>query len=149
MYIKHLRITLFMIFLSACGGPTSHGITEITPTQITPSMNTKPPLTDPTNLDPSDLDPTATRMVQKAREHLMKKFNVSNDQITVFSVQRVTWPDASLGCPQPENLYAQVLTPGFQIMFEASGKTFSYHTDESDIVVLCDIRPPNEIFLPP
>ena len=36
MYTQHLRITLFMIFLSACGGPTSHTITEITPTQVTP-----------------------------------------------------------------------------------------------------------------
>jgi hypothetical protein len=34
------------------------------------------------------------------------------------------FPDASLGCPQPDMAYAQVITPGFQVLVEADGRRF-------------------------
>lgn len=94
-------------------------------------------------------DPAAQRMVQLAKESLARKFKISVDQIFLSSVDAMNWPDASLGCPQPGILYAQVMTPGFQIMLEAIGQAFTYHTDTTERVILCDVRPPDEIFLPP
>ncbi len=94
-------------------------------------------------------DPNAQRLVQLAKESLARKFKINVDQIHLSSVQAVTWPDASLGCPQPGVLYAQVMTPGFQILLEAIGQAFTYHTDAKDRVILCDVRPPDEIFMPP
>jgi len=94
-------------------------------------------------------DPNAQKLVQLAKESLARKFKISADQIHLSSVEAVTWPDASLGCPQPGILYAQVVTPGFQILLEAIGQAFTYHTDAKDRVILCDMRPPDEIYMPP
>jgi len=41
----------------------------------------------------------------------------------ISSVAR-DFPDASLGCPQPGMAYAQVITPGFQVLVEADGRRF-------------------------
>ena len=32
----------------------------------------------------------------------------------------MTWSDASLGCPQPDMGYAQVVTPGYLVLFRDS-----------------------------
>jgi hypothetical protein len=101
-------------------------------------------------LDPTiNSDPQAQKMTQLAKESLSRKFKISEDQIHLSSLEVMTWPDSGLGCPQAGIVYAQVITPGFQILFEAMGQTFSYHTDNTERVILCDVRPPHEIFLPP
>ena len=94
-------------------------------------------------------DPNAQRMIQLAKESLARKFKINEDQIFLFSVESMTWPDASLGCPQAGTIYAQVITPGFQILFEAIGQSYSYHTDNIDRVILCQIHPPDNIFPTP
>jgi hypothetical protein len=53
------------------------------------------------------------------------------------------WPDASLGCPLPGMTYAQVLTPGHRVILATGGRTYEYHTDNHDRIILCteDERP--------
>ena len=94
-------------------------------------------------------DPNAQRMTQLAKESMAKKFKVSEDQVHLSSVEAMIWPDASLGCPRAGEIYAQVLTPGFQILFEANGQSASYHTDDTSRVILCLIHPVDNIFLTP
>jgi hypothetical protein len=94
-------------------------------------------------------DSSAQTMVQIAMANLAEKLKISVNQIYLSSIEAVTWPDTSLGCPQMGIMYIQVLTPGFNILLEAQGKTYSFHTDEIERVILCDIRAPDEIFLPP
>ena len=38
-----------------------------------------------------------------------------------------TWPDASLGCPEPGMMYAQVLTPGILVVLSYGGELHRYH----------------------
>jgi len=45
--------------------------------------------------------------------------------------------DASLGCPKPDMVYAQVITPGFLVVLEAMGDEYEYHTDVGRFVVPC------------
>ena len=71
------------------------------------------------------------------------------EAIFLFNANAVEWPDASLGCPQVDVTYAQVITPGYQIQLEANGQVYTFHTDETDQVILCDARGPDEIYLPP
>jgi hypothetical protein len=92
---------------------------------------------------------SAEQRVAQARAHLAQKLGLDPAQISVFSVAEVVWPDSSLGCPQPEVAYLPVLTPGFQILLEAGGTVYTFHTDEGGQVVLCSARPPDEIFIPP
>ena len=50
-------------------------------------------------------------------------------KIDVINAEYTEWPDGSLGNPQPDTAYTQVITPGFKIMLEAGGQQYEYHTD--------------------
>jgi hypothetical protein len=73
------------------------------------------------------LTPTQYDLALAAADDLAKRRSVEVDEITVVSVEEVTWPDASLGCPQKGLQSAQVLTPGIQILLELDGKSVAYH----------------------
>lgn len=47
------------------------------------------------------------------------------------------FPDASLGCPQPGQNYAQVVTNGYEIIFEYNGSVYDYRAAIGGEVFLC------------
>jgi hypothetical protein len=82
--------------------------------------------------------PSAPRkIVEKAKSDLVKRFGVDASQIRVVEARAVDWPDTSLGCPQPDMVYAQVITPGYWILLEAEGRQYPYHTDQNEQIILC------------
>jgi hypothetical protein len=62
---------------------------------------------------------------------------VPPESVHVVSMEPRSWPDSSLGCPQPDMLYAQVVTPGYLVLVDVSGEQVEYHTDERGTVVRC------------
>ena len=79
----------------------------------------------------------AQQVVALAVADLSQQLNVPKESILVESVEAVQWPDASLGCPQPDMLYAEVVTPGYIIVLSVENQTYEYHTDLDRLVVLC------------
>src|SRR4051812_8342363 len=79
----------------------------------------------------------ADRLYGMARTDLAKRLGIEEREVKKVSVQPKTWPDASLGCPKPDTMYAQVETPGYLIELEAGGKKYAYHADGKR-AVLCD-----------
>jgi hypothetical protein len=76
-------------------------------------------------------------VVQTAKQDLAKRLKVPERSIELAGpVEEVTWPDASLGCPEPGMLYAQVLTPGYRFKLQSSGKLYDYHAG-GGVVKLC------------
>lgn len=65
---------------------------------------------------------------------LAGRLDIAPDAITVREMVAVEWPDASLGCPQPGMMYAQVITPGYRIVLEAQGQAYQYHASRNHIV---------------
>ena len=59
------------------------------------------------------------------------------ESVQVITIEPRDWPDSSLGCPQPDMLYAQVVTPGYLVLVDVSGQQLEYHTDERGTVVRC------------
>jgi hypothetical protein len=76
-------------------------------------------------------------MATKAINDLACRLGITENDVEVVSVEEVTWPDTSLGCPEPGMFYAQMLTPGFRIILRAKGKQYEYHTDKKRVVKLC------------
>jgi hypothetical protein len=69
-----------------------------------------------------------TAVVQTARKDLAQRLKVSERSIELAGpVEEVTWPDASLGCPEPGMAYAQMLTPGFRVTLRSNNKLYQYH----------------------
>lgn len=55
----------------------------------------------------------------------------------IVVAEAVTWPDGSLGCPVPGEMYVQVLTPGYRLVFEANGVRHDYRLTETGAFRLC------------
>jgi len=62
-----------------------------------------------------------------AKKDLAARLGISPGNIIVAESGEATWPDASLGMPEPGQMYAQMLTEGFRIVLEAGGKRYEYH----------------------
>jgi hypothetical protein len=66
-------------------------------------------------------------------------------QLRVELAEAVTWPDGSLGCPQPGREYAQVLVQGYRIRIGTGAATLEYHASLRGEPFLCPagrIQPP-------
>ena len=57
--------------------------------------------------------------------------------IEVIAAHRLTWPDGSLGCPQPDMAYTQALVDGYRIEFADGGYLFIYHGASGSDPFLC------------
>jgi hypothetical protein len=66
-----------------------------------------------------------------------KRFNVPASAVVLTRAERVTWPDASLGCAEPGRRYAQVLVAGFRVIASTSAGELLYHTDSARGLANC------------
>ena len=71
------------------------------------------------------------RLVDMAAKSLATKLGIEEANITVAQAEYVTWRDSSIGCPQPDMQYMQVLTNGSRIVLKANGAVYNYHSGGS------------------
>ena len=75
------------------------------------------------------------KIVARAKKDLARRKGISGEKIFLRQVETVTWTDASLGCPVPNRMYAQVLIPGYRLVLSDGITDFEYHTDNFGRVV--------------
>jgi len=80
------------------------------------------------------IPPGAQPAVDAALADAATRFSV---QAAVVKVERVTWRDGSLGCPQPGMAATQALVPGWRVQLAAGERSFDYHASEQGRVVYC------------
>lgn len=90
------------------------------------------PLEEPFNLTEQ------SKVVELARKDMASKLNIPETSVKVLRVVPTQWPDTSLGYPEPEMVYAQVITAGYVILLQADSTTYEYHSDYERVVA-----PPN------
>ncbi|NIK58891.1 hypothetical protein [Kribbella shirazensis] len=108
---------------------------------MTPSSSSSGP-TDPGSPSSSPTSsPTGSAggtVVDQAKADLSKRLGVDAAAVTVVSSEEVTWPDGSLGCPEPGMRYTQALVPGNRTVLEAGGKQYAYHSGGHRAPFLCE-----------
>lgn len=72
-------------------------------------------------------DPALQPLVDMALADLSERLKIDLEQIIVVQAELVVWPDASLGCPQPDMVYTQVPVDGTLIRLSAAGQVYDYH----------------------
>jgi hypothetical protein len=131
--------------------PTTAELTEL-PTTTAPSPTITPPLTSAPIKDttPGDLAPTTppevtmtgpsvpTRSnVEIAVADLAARLDVDPTEIEIVSVDEVTWPDGSLGCPHPGMSYTQALVDGQLIVLAVDDTEYEYHSGRAGEPFYC------------
>jgi len=61
---------------------------------------------------------------QIATELVAAQLAIAPATVRILEVEEQVFGDASLGCPEPDMFYAQVLTPGYRVIVEAEGRRF-------------------------
>ena len=138
-------ILLATLILTACA-PLP--IPTLAPAQIATALPLSKPQSTSTPLQGEILDMTPIpstpsvsgmqALIEQAKEDLARRLSTSEAQITIVDAKDVTWPNSSLGCPQPGMLYAEVLTPGYLILLNANGKDYEYHAGKSSDAFYCE-----------
>ena len=98
-----------------------------TPTPTPPEKDDYVPANTPTP------EPTPTPEVPSFGglfiAELSNKLEIKPKNIKLVSYEDTIFNDSSLGCPEPGKFYAQVITPGWKIMFEVDGNIYEYHSN--------------------
>lgn len=83
----------------------------------------------------------AIEVAEEKKAALASVLEIDVEKIEVVSSEAVDWSDTSLGAPEPGKMYAQVITPGFKIIYKAEGKTYEVHTNQDGtLAVLLEPR---------
>ena len=114
--------TLFALAVASLAAACS-----LIPTRTSASVDTPPAAT------PVPADSTAL-LVAMARVDLAARLDVGIDQTALQRLEPTEFPDASLGVPEPGQVYAQVVTAGYIIELVAGGQTYIYHASGERVV---------------
>ncbi|NDJ59770.1 MAG: hypothetical protein GYB67_01525 [Chloroflexi bacterium] len=83
-------------------------------------------------------DPSAAFAVDTARRALASDFAIPVQQIQLLEIRPATWPDGSLGCPNPDISYTQAVETGYQIVLGAGDNAYLFRSGFSNNPRLCD-----------
>lgn len=143
--LKWLHIIVFATLLLTACAPRPDAVAN--QPQPEPSyMEKSLPDMSPTNsslVNPPETsatpDPLQKKIINLAAADLASRLAVELNWIKIVSADSVTWPDSALGCPQPDQVYAQGKVPGFRIKLAVEGKEYIYHADRTGIVIPCAV----------
>ncbi len=119
----HRRLVVIAVILVLAGL-----VVGCRPITATPGSVATAPAAAATAAAP-ELSAAEQSLVTTATEQVAQQLGVEPSAVQLVSVEAVEWPDASLGCPQPDMMYAQVITPGYRLAYTVNGKAVEAHTD--------------------
>jgi len=82
-------------------------------------------------------------IVQQVKADLAGRLSIDEGQIEVVDVRDVAWRDGSLGCPQPDMMYTQVIINGMKIILSVDGEEYHYHSGGNSEAFYCETPDPD------
>ncbi len=73
--------------------------------------------------------------VAAARADLAARFERDLADVQVVSATRQQWPDSCLGAAEEDEVCAQVITPGYEVLLLLDNNSYTFRTDEDGTVV--------------
>jgi uncharacterized protein YidB (DUF937 family) len=108
--------------------------------QAEPTQESVLPVDDAPHPQPTPI-PTQSVDAQSSAQRaaisaLSKLTGLTADKITLISSEAVTWSDSCLGVQRAGLMCSQVLVEGFNIVLEAAGKEYEFHTNQNGSTVV-------------
>jgi hypothetical protein len=92
----------------------------------------------PTPSETAQVDATVTPEVPvlppavlAAQQSLASALGLPVDEVTLIEATPVDWPDSCLGAAQPDEMCAQVITPGYRLAFDTPQGQYVIHSDQT------------------
>jgi hypothetical protein len=109
-----MSVLVGALLISACAGGSG-----VTSTTVTPAGST----TGSTGVG-GEMEAASAAAVAQASADT----GLGEGEFDVIDIEEVTWPDGSLGCPQPGMSYIQVVLEGYQVILEHEGDLYDYRS---------------------
>ena len=130
-----IGLTACAIGLLAAVAFSAAGCRPAPAVQPTPTVGAPQRTEQPTPGPQETVDP-ASEIARLARVELVERLGVDADRIEVVSVVPTEFPDASLGVPEPDQFYAQVITPGYIVELSVDDRTYTVHASGDRAVLV-------------
>jgi hypothetical protein len=132
MRMRTAMLVLAVTAVAACGaGGSEPPSAEQTTTASTAPTTTESETTMPTS------DQDQLPIVAPAVDDLAGRVGATPEDIEIVSAEEVTWPDGSLGCPEPGMSYTQSLVDGSKVVLRYDDRVFVYHAGGDNKPFLC------------
>jgi hypothetical protein len=154
-------VALAVLALAACGGapaeptattqPTEAAAATEQPAEATaPAATARPEATDAVvngGATAAPDDEVLTGIVEAARTALGEYLGVEGTDLALISAEEREWSSSALGCPAPDQMYMQVITPGYQLTFndDATQSHEVHTTTEGEPIILCEDGQPTQL----
>lgn len=92
--------------------------------------DTRPPVTQGSG----EVPPQILAIFQ---DDLARRALVKHAAISVVSATQQQWPDGSMGCREPGQMYTQMIVPGYRVVLKAAGNRYAYHSDRRGNFIVC------------
>lgn len=126
--ISVTTLVVFSLVIGACGGSSS--------------LATAPLSESSTSTETSNVEETVksegSKTETEAIADLSSRLRVDSDAIEIVKSEFVTWPDGSLGCPEPGMFYTQALVGGWQVILQHEDRVYPYHAGSDGVPFLCE-----------
>jgi len=76
---------------------------------------------------------TKESAITTAKTDLAKRLGIGESQVSEVSAVDKDFPNASLGAPVGDEMSAQMISSGWQIILSAGGKNYEYRADKYQI----------------
>ncbi|MGQ0609440.1 MAG: hypothetical protein ACT4OQ_13410 [Chloroflexota bacterium] len=67
-----------------------------------------------------------------------RRTGVDAAELETIRASAMTWPDGSLGCPEPGQTYTQALVDGYHVVVDAADESLDYRATTSGSFRLCE-----------
>ncbi len=128
---------LAIVFSSGVGDPATlrslQTANELAVTGSTTSHAVQAPANQVNAANDSDLQ----SVIRAAVDDAARRTGQNVSALQVISSEAVTWPDGSLGCPQPGVMYTMATVPGYRVRIQAGDTVLDYHASQRGYLVYC------------
>jgi hypothetical protein len=126
-----LCATVFALTLVACGEQELTGTTT--------ERVSAPVEAPPEKLVVEEAADGIPPVAAAARKKLAEALGVSEEKVVLLETRSVVWPNSARGCPDPDKVYAQVITPGWFIRLAVGSSEYQFNAGESGEPFACDL----------
>lgn len=147
MAMKHRRsgaapavsLVLAAAVLGACAtGATPSTTADSSPSEIARSGRSAVPVETAPPEPSRAIGEVPAEIMEEILADAESRTDVPADEIVVLTAEMITWPDGSLGCPEPGMTYTQALVDGYQVVLDADGTELDYRVGEGGGFRLCE-----------
>ena len=99
------------------------------------TLGTAPLAAQEKNAEPKEL--TQVEIERRVKDDMARRVGLRAEDVRIVELGARVWPDAGLGCVARRGVFEPTRVPGFEIVAEAGGRRFVYHTDRRGQLLRC------------